>query len=187
MSFFVVDISGASRDNSVQTMIIEADSLAIAKVLAGVQFDGDSPWADGAEIVTASADFEGWSFRVRVGNSPDGYVADGPLPVVDVEYIGVASDTADLVGAELKDLLNATDPIITSADYNTSTNVLLIADGATDALGKRTIEVIITPPGGKGPVNAMRTTLVHQGAADTDDLSCVLVQPTKVPKVLKTI
>jgi hypothetical protein len=185
MGFFYVDISGGSTENGIKTMLIEADTLAIAKALADIQFDGDSNWDDGAEVTTAAADLEGWSYRVRVGKD----LVDNPLgglPDVDVEYVGVASDTADLVGAELKDLLAAHESeLCEGADYDTGSNVLTIAE-TTDGIGDRTIEVIITPPGAKGPLDAMRTTLVHQGSAG-DALSCVLVQPTAVPSVLKEI
>jgi hypothetical protein len=185
MSFFKIDIVGNSRVDEVKSMIVEADSLAIAKALAEAQFDGDSPWSSGAEIVTASSDLTGWSYKIRIGNTEAGYLsAKSGAPVVEVEYVGIENDTVDDVGAALVTALNASS-LIAGAAYNTSSNVLTIAE-TTDVLGDRTVEVLVTPPGGKSQMSAMTSTLVHAGLSSAA-LKVTLVAPTKIPKVLSEI
>lgn len=181
MAKFLVQFPDAlNKVNGVNAMVVEADSAAIAKRLCAAQVGSDADWvaATATDLTAAfAADFTGFTYRIRIGAAPDAVGAD----IVDVSYVGVASDTVDLIGAALVTALNATAQIAGAA-YNTSTNVLTIAE-TTDALGDHSVNVETIPNGAGGSLSDLFSTVVHQGASG-DALKVTLVAPTAIPAVL---
>jgi hypothetical protein len=95
-------VDGVSGINGVDSMIIEADSAAVAKQVAAAQVGGDSGWdvaSDTAIAAGVASDYEGYTYRVKVSGGA------GAEDLHDVSYTGVGSDTVDLIGAALAELL----------------------------------------------------------------------------------
>lgn len=182
MAFYLVslpDFPGVQRKSDVKNMVVEADSSAIAKALAAAKFQGDSDWnaATTTDLAgTSPADLTGWTYRLRVGGADPGDAAE-----VDVSYVGVASDVIDDVGDALTALLADLDATAGST-YTGASNTLLVAEGASDALGDRTLKLEVYPPGMESPLAAMVGTVTHQGLSSAD-LKVVLTGPTKIPNV----
>jgi hypothetical protein len=185
MAKYLLESVNVAHRNGIKAVIVEADSSAIAKEVAGAMFDADDDWAGSTatDLATAFATtLVGYTYRITIGPKP----AQSPAQyanLLTVEHVATAQ-TADQIGDALVILLNATEPIAGAA-YNSSTNVLTIAE-TTDELGDRTIKVDILPPGGALSVNSLRSSLTHQGAEGAA-LKCTLVQPTAMPRVGKSI
>jgi len=165
---------GLSTQNSVKSMIIEADDSAKAISMANIQDSGDSPWTDATSTTIAAgvaSDFLGFVYRVRVEGTAG----------LDVSYTGIASDDVDDVGAALVLLLNAT--TINGSSYSSNTlDVSSIADG----LGDKTLQVTATPPSSVDSLSDLVGTVVDGGIAAAA-LTVDLVIPTAIPAVLKKL
>lgn len=134
--------SPVSRVNDSDMAVIFAADAADAKALAQARFQGDGNASWGAATVTqiiADPNLEGWRLRVRVCPPAGG------TDLVDVTYTGVASDAPDDMGDGMVLLLNAL-ASIANASYTSATQVLIIAEGASDALGDHTVLVELLPP-----------------------------------------
>ena len=128
-----------------------------------------------SEIV-ADADFNGWTFALDV--------IGGAAPI-SVSVTGTATDnTIDEVAALLVTALNA-DAEIAGASYNGTTNVLTVAE-TTDAIGDRTLEVTITPPGGYSGIAALVGTIVDGGASGDAITLALPADAAVIPQVMFT-
>ena len=164
---------GLSTQNSVKSMIVEADDSAKAISMANIQDSGDSPWTDATSTTIAAgvaSDFLGFVYRVRVEGTS-----------LDVSYTGIASDDVDDVGAALVLLLNAT--TINGSSYSSNT---LDVSSIADNLGDKTLQVTATPPSSVDSLSDLVGTVVDEGIAAAA-LTVDLVIPTAIPAVLKKL
>lgn len=149
------------------SILVYADDAADAKAMAKAVTDGDADaqW-DGATTtaLVAAANLVGWRFRVVIFDSD---------PVVDVEVVGAGTDdTIDEIAALLVIALNATAPIAGAA-YNSTSQVLTIAE-TTDSLGDKKVAVEVYPPasvGGRIPIPGFVDSVTDEGSAGAA-LSC---------------
>lgn len=164
-----------TRIHGADSMVVQAASETQAKEIAASKFDGDGAIWGGATVteLASTDDWEGWTFRIVVSTA---------TPKV-FTYTGTSTnDTTDEIGAALVTLINA-DADIAGAAYNTTTQVLKVAE-TTDGLGDKDLAVTITPPGGFSGVASLVGTIVD-GGASSDVLSVVLPADNVVPpKVL---
>lgn len=160
-----------SLPDGANAAVVFANSEADARSIAEAQYTGDSntAWEEAAitEIVEG-ADLEGFRLRVAVLDSS---------PVVDVMVTGGSGDTIDDIGDAMVVALNETS-VIAGAAYAGSTQILTIADGATDGLGDKKVVVQMLPPStlegaDKAPIAGFVGEITDEGAS-TDDLSVVL-------------
>lgn len=164
--------SGHTLPGGANAVVCFAADATAAKEVAEAYFDGEGVlWTSSdctvAEIV-ADADFNGWTFKVRV---LDGLGAGADEPG-EVTVAGDATDnTIDEIGALLVTGLNALTGIA-GASYNSTSNTLTVAE-TTDALGDQTVEVEIIPPNGYSSVDSLVGTITHEGASG-DALTVVL-------------
>lgn len=179
--------SGHNLVGGANGMVVFAASETAAKEICSSKFDGDgNAWAtDGtATEIVADADFNGWTFKVRVLGGL-GAEADESGEVV---VVGDGDDnTIDEIGALLVTALNALTGI-DNASYNSTSNTLTIASGSGgDDLGDQSVEVDIIPPSGKSSIPSLVGTIVHEGDA-TDILSVVLpADAAVIPIVAATV
>lgn len=132
------------RKNTYDAAVVIANGTTEAKKMAGGVFDGDAQAVWDAATVTslatlpaiAALPLTGWVFNVQVGASGAN---------ANVTVTGDSDDTLDDIGAKLVVALNAT--AINGAAYNTSTNVLTVAE-TTDTLGDKDVTILVTPPTG---------------------------------------
>lgn len=174
-------LGGGSRHDDVGAMVVEADSVADARLLASAQFAGDSNWSDATATTIATgvaSDWQGFTYRVRIGGGAAQTVE------VDVSTTGGAAATIDGIGAALVTALNAT-PDIANALYTGATNTLTAA-AIADGIGDATLTLEVTPPGASEPVAFLTGAIVDQGAAGAD-LTVVLTEPTAIPAVLRRL
>lgn len=160
--------------NGADSMIVQAASATEAKEIAAAKFDGDGGIWAGATVteMASTADWEGWTFRIVVNTA---------TPKV-FTYTGTSTnDTIDEIAAALVTLINA-DADIAGAAYNTTTQVLKVAE-TSDGLGAAQLEVTITPPGGFSGVASLVGTIVDGGEASAA-LSVVLPADEVVPPVV---
>ena len=131
----------------------DADAITMAKAL--FSDDSDADWANATvSAMAAGTDFLGWTLRVRV-TKPD------KTSKADVSYVGVGSDTIDLMAAGIVTALNAVSGIANAA-YNSGSQVLTVT-GAADNLGDHYISVQFFPPA--APSDKNTGVLVKQGVA----------------------
>lgn len=156
--------SGHTLPGGANAMAVFAADATAAKQVCEAYFDGEgllwsSSDASVAEIV-ADADFNGWTFKVRILGGL-GVGGDEPGEVV---VVGDATDnTIDEVGALLVTALNALTGIA-GASYNSTSNILTVAE-TTDSLGDQTVEVDIIPPNGYSSVASLVGTITDGGVA----------------------
>lgn len=127
--------------NNVNTQVVQANSSAEAIALAKALHADDNDAVSGAATVVLLSSIPvltGWVFRVQVTT----------MTPTDVSVTGDADDTLDDINAKLVTALNAAGTGITHSSYNSTTNVLTVAAGATDALGDLDVTITITPPTG---------------------------------------
>lgn len=166
--------SGHTLPGGADAVVCFADDATQAKEVAASYFDAEgSLWTSSDATATAivqDADFNGWTFKVRVLDGL-GAGADEPGEVI---VVGDATDnTIDEIAALLVTALNALTGI-DNASYNGTTNTLTVAAGSGgDDLGDQTVEVEAIPPGGYSSVPSVFGTITHEGVA-TDDLTVVL-------------
>ena len=109
MAFFKVQRSTASGKTGVNDKtlyIVEADDATTARSIVAAQYEDDGAWTDvtAVDLTTLSAaDFEGFRYVVKVS----GAAAGGSPDFISAEYIGVASDDLDAIGAGIVTALNA--------------------------------------------------------------------------------
>lgn len=164
--------SGHTLPTGANAMVVFAANLSSAHQLCAAYFDGEGTlWSSSDATVTeivADADFDGWTFKVRVLGGL-GAGSDEPGEVV---VLGDSTDnTMDEIGALLVTGLNALTGIA-AASYNSTTNVLTIAE-TTDGLGDQTVEVEIIPPNGYSSVDSLVGAIAHEGVGG-DALKVVL-------------
>lgn len=97
--------SGSTIVNGRTAMVVEADSSAAAIRVATAQDGHDSPWTNAtATAISAgvASDYEGFTYRVKVSSDP---TASWAKDLFDRTYTAVASDTVDLIGAALANLM----------------------------------------------------------------------------------
>jgi hypothetical protein len=96
---------GSQIENGRTAKIVEADSSAAAIRVATAQDGNDSPWTNATATAIAAgvaSDYEGFTYNVKVSGDPTGsWAAD----LFDRTYTAVASDTVDLIGTALADLM----------------------------------------------------------------------------------
>lgn len=103
MAIFLLELPGArTKRNGIGSMIVEANTEAVARRIAQNHSYGDGDWEDASCIATSIAaglapNYQGCVYRVRVEN-PDGSV------IHDVQYTAL-NETASLVAAALAKLL----------------------------------------------------------------------------------
>lgn len=122
--------SGQNVKNGTSSIVVEADDLATARSVALAQFEGDADWASATATALSalSADYEGFTYSVKVSGDPD---TPSAADVAQVSYNAVASDAVNDIGAALVPLLNAT-PSIAGALYTATTAVsAAVAAGGT--------------------------------------------------------
>lgn len=181
MAQYVVQLDHAAQNqvmfNGIDSIVVEAASVAEARAMASSQFAGDSDavWALAtATLVEADADFEGWTFRVVVGDP-------GTADIADESYVGAAADTLDLMGAGIAALLAAHAELTTT--YTAGTQVLEVAT-IGDGIGDHKLNFWFIPPSGYAPgVATMVASSVDEGiAAAILTITLVADGPT-IPKV----
>lgn len=170
----VPEVGGQTLMGGNNAMVVYAADATDAKAICKAYYTGDSPamWAAAtATAIAAGADLEGWRLHIVVAGT------------VDVTVTGAASATVDSIGALAVTALNAT-AAIAGAAYNSSTNVLTIAE-TTDALGDLAVTAELLPPtswaDASVAIPSFVTTVVDEGA-EADALKCTLVAST-VPTV----
>lgn len=156
--------SGHTLPGAANAVVAFGANGTAAKQVAAAYFDAEGAlWtssdATATEIV-ADADFNGWTFKVRVlgglgaGNDEPG----------EVVVVGDATDnTIDEIAALLVTGLNALTGIA-GASYNSTSNVLTVAE-TTDSLGDQKVEVDIIPPNGYSSVASLVGTITDEGSA----------------------
>lgn len=127
--------------NSVDQVIVVAEDSTEAKQMAASfnSGDGNTAW-NNATVTTlaAASNLDGFVLRVQLFNTSG-------VRVEDVSVTGVSSATIDSIAALMVTALNAT-ATLAGAAYNSSTQVLKIADATTDAIGNFTFVITLTPP-----------------------------------------
>jgi hypothetical protein len=148
---------GQTLYNGARSVVCFAADVANARLYAAAAFTGDAnaAWAADAavtDISAVAADYEGWTFTVRI--------PDAPTPV-EVSYTGIAADAHSDVGAALAALLNA-DAQIAGAAYAVNT---LTISAIADALGDLTVEVEAVPALGEDTIGGVWSAIVDGGIA----------------------
>ena len=163
MTAYVVSLpSGRTMGNKNTDVVVWAEDATMAVELAKAAYapGNETAWdlATTTEIAAAS-DFLGWTIRVQVK------FAAAQTGIIDVIATGVASDTLDLLAAEMVTVLNGLGDIAGAA-YDNATQILTVA-AIGDGLGDGTITVTVSPPGvNRGPVASYVTaTKVDGGIA----------------------
>lgn len=130
--------------NGVSTMIVSATDAADAKAIASSHQTGDSTWSDATATeltetaVTGTGALTGWRFKIVVQTTTP--------KVFELTAAGASQDTLDEVGAALATLINL-DADISGAAYNSTTQVLIVAEGSgTDDLGDMVMTCEVFPP-----------------------------------------
>jgi len=174
---------GQTLVNGANALIVYAADATDAKAICRARFSGDSNamWAAAtATAIAAGADLEGWRLRIAL--------LDAATPV-DITVTGAASATVDSLGALAVTALNAL-ATIAGAAYNSSTNVLTVAE-TTDNLGAATLTAQLLPPATSAwgnsdtPIPSFISTVIDTGSA-SDAVSCVLVA-SSVPAVYGSV
>lgn len=106
--------------------------------------------------LVASPDMLAYTLKVTVTGA-----AAQTVDPIEAEYVAVASDTIDLVGAGIATALNAAADIANAA-YNSTTNVLTVA-GAGDGLGDGTVTAQMLLNG--IPIESFIGTITDEGSA----------------------
>lgn len=128
------------RVNGINGVISQANSVSEAKALAKAVSDVAeiAPW-NAATPVAASGltDLLGWKMRIQVTTTTP----------TDVTYTGIAGDTPASFGTAMAALLVSGGHGEANAAYNTGTGVLTVASTG-NAIGDKTVTVVVTPPTG---------------------------------------
>jgi hypothetical protein len=196
MAIFLVVNNAATTFKGGNAMVVSATDSAGALLAAAAQAGGDSTWSAAtatqlADVaVTGANALVGWRFRVVVSTPTTGAV------VADVTVTGDGTnDTLDEIGTALAVALNATAPIA-AASYTGATQILLVAAGASDALGDKHVKVYVLPPvvnvpGGQYNQDVDHTVFVasqvHQGAPSADLTVTFAADTLIVPRVLAVL
>lgn len=189
--YLMTNLDPHRKDRSISGMIVQADSVAIARELCASIRD-DASWGLSAVAafdlsLAVSPGAEGFKFRIRVGNADR-----SGLPQFDVSVTGEGNVNSghtidDNIGPDLVSALE--DAGMVSPAYDAGSHVLTIADGTDDGLGDCSVEFLAYPAvdpvydqaPGTAPVpfstNPFQGTL-HQRRTASDDLDVVLVTPT---------
>lgn len=171
-----------------RTLIDQADRFVVfaededdAVAIVQDHFGGDSDALVAAATVTeveAAADLAGFTLKIHLTKTGE--------TAIDVEVVGGASDTIDDLGAAAETALNAT-ASIANAGYTSGTNTLVIAEGASDALGDWTASVQLLGPNGRAAIPAFVGAITDEGLSSAD-LSVVFGADTVVvPAVLAAL
>lgn len=150
-----------SLRNGVASAVVVAetsdDAKAALKALYGSDVDAGWDNATATEIA-AGTDLEGWTLHVTV-------ISAAGVTKADISVVGTVDDnTVDEIAALAVAALNAT-AAIAGADYDSSTNVLKVAE-TTDNLGDSTVFAAFYAPGSKSAVPGFIGTITDGGAAD---------------------
>lgn len=155
------------------TLIIGAESSAeaILTAKAYLHLPSDAAWVASTPVLLADpADLVGWRCKISIYDTAAALVES-------VTVTAVTTGTADSLGALLVTALNLTTSIAGAA-YNSSTNVLTIAE-TTDGLGDHTVVAEFLPPTTWDDptisLPAFYTSLTHEGSSG-DALAVTLVQ-----------
>ena len=156
--------SGHTLPNGADAVVCFAADATAAKQVAAAYFDSEGAlWTSSDSTVTeiiADADFDGWTFKVRVC----GGLGAGQDEPGEVVVVGDSTDnTIDEIAALIVTGLNALTGIA-AASYNSTSNVLTVAE-TTDGLGDQKVEVDIIPPNGYSSVAALVGTITDEGSA----------------------
>lgn len=177
---------GATLKDGVDAVVVWAEDATTAKQIAQAQQVGsaasDAAWsAATATALAATADFEGWRFRLRI--------ADAPTAAVDVTVTGAASADMDAIAALMVTALNATADI-SGAAYSTP-NLTIASGGGGDDLGDLEVEAWMYPPTGSADFPAETEVSFTQllgaitdGGSSTDALAIALDTSAPVPTLL---
>lgn len=183
MAKFLIEFPASlSKRDGIHTYLVEADSATIAKQIAHAQADGMGDWTSAdatATDLTAAfrADYQGWTFRVRVsGANP------GDKDVADVTVVGAAAATIDSIGTLLATALAAISAT-SGATYTAASNTLQVASAGNN-IGNRKVKVEVIPPDGKKSMAGLIGTITDGGAAGAA-LTVVYVDQTAIPAVKK--
>lgn len=160
----------AGGPDHTNVMVVHAADATQAKQMASAQYEGgDASWS-GATVTEIAAQsltsLVGWQFFVGVYKAEE--------DDIEITYTAIANDSIDDVGAALVTALNATE--IDGAAYDSTTQVLTIADAMDDAMGDRAVIVRIAPPGKnvhRSFIAQLVGTVTDEGMAAAD-LSVVL-------------
>ena len=139
------EVSGYTLEQGKDSVVVEAADVAQARTMAELASGVDAAdWSNAtATVIEAAADFQGWTFVVEV------YEPTGGTLVHQASYVGVASDTLDLMAAGLEAALDARG---LTAFYNSTTQALTVATGTgTDDLGDHVVYTGAFPPGSSVP------------------------------------
>lgn len=171
MALYYVTVAGGGQRRA-SAMIVSAADAADAKVIAGVQYIGNSGgWSNATATlladVASSADdaLVGWVFEVTI-LTPAGAVLE------QVSATGTATDdTIDKIAALLVIAIDATDSV-TASDY---TGQLLTVAEIADGIGDHTLTVTVKPPvvndasgqqqNQPAAIPGYIDTIVHEGVA----------------------
>ena len=150
--------------NGIDTMIVEADSAAQAKVLAEAysSVDTNTPWAD-ATAVTLAQDLEGVVFTI---------VVDADDTPATFAYTAVADDTWADVGTALELLTEVTytSTWTPEATHGLVGTLLVATGGGTDDVGDKTLAATATGPNGEDLTAKFFGNIVSEGES-TDNLT----------------
>jgi len=170
--------SGVTTQGGVDRIVVFAHDAADALDMAEsyTEKGGNANWAAGtATEIAAAADMQDWRLQVIVSDTSN-------TEVVNETYTGIASDVLDDLGTGMATLLNATAPIA-NASYTGATQVLIIAQGASDALGDHSVIVKMFPPvsnGGEAVTIAGFVGAITDEGAGSADLSVTLAADAHV-------
>ena len=149
--------------DGVTSAIVVAEASADAKALMESLHGDTVRWANATYTeFGAGADLAGWSLRVQVLHPTD--TAGAAVTVTDVTVTGAAAATVDSIAALAVIALNAAGPMA-SASYNSSTNILTVAE-TTDGLGDQRVVASFTPPGTESKsIPGFLGAITHEGAS----------------------
>lgn len=145
MAFFLLTLpeeGGQNWRDDGRAMLVEADSAAAARQLAAGQYGDDQDWVDASVTAVdisslSAADLAGFKYNLQIREPALGG-AEGL--VHEVEYVAVASDDFDDVGAELAALLQGAPVAAAIADDGG-----VFTDETTEANENTTGDVTLLP------------------------------------------
>lgn len=136
--------AGKTFYNGTTSMVIQSNTNVDAEIQEICEAFLDDPgtvWSDSNIVTVPTNVWTGWTCTINVIDA-----TDGTTVLHTVTDTGLVTDTSiDDMGARLETALNLLTGIDNAA-YTAGTDTLVIAAGASDALGEEIVTVVMNPP-----------------------------------------
>ena len=178
--YLVTSAAAATKFDGVDAMVINANSSAEAKALAGAAYEGEAEGRWSGATVTSLAtppnDWEGFVLRARLTDN------NTPFTVIDVSVTGGSGDAFTDLAADLVTALNAT--AINGAAFATDTFKLA---ETTDGRGDWIAEFWLLAPNGADLTDLYVDTVTDQGSSGSAVTVALIANGTLSRSVAPTV